>query len=226
MTTTLPYWTAVRPEQVTGTARFAPNFLGLNPYIIGSHVVPITIDRQHRQDQPGKLEATWHNDDTMVHFGAHFVQDVWDSSIGTPSRTTSGSSGRATDRPRTTSSITVIGLTTMRRSEQPGPGASRSRTALPCRRACSHPFDPELHSWLQRQWQSASVTAPVQPVLRAQLSDHAADQCGRYTPNAGYPDYTGGDAGAGAEPGLGAARGSQELRPVRHRAAHLPARAT
>jgi TonB-dependent receptor len=80
---TLPYWTAYGPNSVAGTASaYSPNFLGQNPYIIGSHVVPITVQYNTDKINQIKLEGTWHAADTTVNFGAHFLQDVWDLSTG------------------------------------------------------------------------------------------------------------------------------------------------
>jgi iron complex outermembrane receptor protein len=80
---TLPYWTAYGPNTVAGTASaYSPNVLGQNPYIIGSHVVPITVQYNTDKINQVKLEGTWHTADTTVNFGAHFLQDVWDLSTG------------------------------------------------------------------------------------------------------------------------------------------------
>jgi TonB-dependent receptor len=80
---TLPYWTAYGPNAVAGTpGAYSPNFLGQNPYIIGSHVVPIGVQYSTDKINQVKLEGTWHNADTKVNFGAHFLQDVWDESNG------------------------------------------------------------------------------------------------------------------------------------------------
>jgi iron complex outermembrane receptor protein len=80
---TLPYWTAFGPNAVAGTpSAYSPNFNGQNPYIIGSHVVPITVQYNTDKINQVKLEGTWHTADTTVNFGAHFLQDVWDSSNG------------------------------------------------------------------------------------------------------------------------------------------------
>jgi iron complex outermembrane receptor protein len=80
---TLPYWTAYGPNTVAGTpGAFSPNVLGQNPYIIGSHVVPITVQYNTDKINQVKLQGAWHNADTNVNFGAHFLQDVWDLSTG------------------------------------------------------------------------------------------------------------------------------------------------
>jgi iron complex outermembrane receptor protein len=79
-TKTLPYWTAYGPNTnaTTGPATSA-NFLGLNPYIIGSHVLPIQEQINTDKINQAKIDATWHDADTQLHFGVQFVQDVWDS---------------------------------------------------------------------------------------------------------------------------------------------------
>jgi iron complex outermembrane receptor protein len=77
---TLPYWTAYGPNSVAGTpSAYSPNFLGTNPFIIGSHVLPITTQFNTDKINQAKIDATWHVEDTQVHFGVQFVQDVWDS---------------------------------------------------------------------------------------------------------------------------------------------------
>jgi iron complex outermembrane recepter protein len=77
----LPYWTAVGPgSTATGTTNVtSPNYLGLNPYIIGSHVLPIQTQVNTDIIRQLKLDAAWHTDSTMVHFGAQFVDDSWSS---------------------------------------------------------------------------------------------------------------------------------------------------
>jgi iron complex outermembrane receptor protein len=79
--TSLPYWTAVGPGAVaTGSgATIAPNYLGLNPFIIGSHVLPIQTQVNTDKINQVKLDGTWHTNDTTVHFGAQFVDDSWSS---------------------------------------------------------------------------------------------------------------------------------------------------
>jgi iron complex outermembrane receptor protein len=79
-TKTLPYWTAYGPNTnaTTGPATSA-NFLGLNPYIIGSHVLPIQEQINTDKINQAKIDATWHDEATQLHFGVQFVQDVWDS---------------------------------------------------------------------------------------------------------------------------------------------------
>jgi TonB-dependent receptor len=77
---TLPYWTAYGPNTnaLTGPATSA-NFLGQNPYIVGSHVLPIQEQINTDKINQAKIDATWQTEDTQVHFGVQFVQDTWDS---------------------------------------------------------------------------------------------------------------------------------------------------
>lgn len=78
---TLPYWTAYGPNSTAGTSSaFSPNFLGLNPYIIGSHVLPIQEQYNTDKINQAKIEGAWKDGDTQVKLGMQFVQDVWDSS--------------------------------------------------------------------------------------------------------------------------------------------------
>ena len=76
----VPYWTAIGPNSnaTTGPA-VAANYLGTNPFIIGSHVAPIQVQENSEKINQVKLDATWHTDTTKVHFGAQFVDDLWNS---------------------------------------------------------------------------------------------------------------------------------------------------
>jgi iron complex outermembrane recepter protein len=73
---TLPYWSAVGPNSTGG---IASNYLGLNPDIIGSHVLPIQTQINTDIIKQFKLDGAWHNDATTVHFGAQFVEDSFSS---------------------------------------------------------------------------------------------------------------------------------------------------
>jgi iron complex outermembrane receptor protein len=77
----LPYWTAVGPGAVaTGSGNVtSANYLGLNPYIIGSHVFPIQTQVNTDKINQAKLDGTWHTDATTVHFGVQFVDDSYSS---------------------------------------------------------------------------------------------------------------------------------------------------
>ncbi len=79
----LPYWSAVGPNTTaTGSgASISSNANGLNPFIIGSHVLPIQVQQNSDKINEAKLDATWEGEDsTKVNFGAQFVDDLWNSS--------------------------------------------------------------------------------------------------------------------------------------------------
>jgi iron complex outermembrane recepter protein len=79
---TLPYWTAYGPNTVAGTPNAqSANFQGLNPFIIGSHVLPIQEQVNTDKVNQAKIDASFHTDKTTVTAGVQFVQDVWDSNI-------------------------------------------------------------------------------------------------------------------------------------------------
>ena len=76
----LPYWSAVGPNTVASgsSANISPNYNGLNPFIIGSHVFPLTSQQTSDKVNQVKLDATWHpGGSTKVNFGAQFVDDLW-----------------------------------------------------------------------------------------------------------------------------------------------------
>ena len=79
--TTLPYWSAYGPGAVASgsTAVAAANSNGLNPFIIGSHVLP--LQSQQNTDRIGnvKLETSWKTDATKVNFGIQWTDDVWNT---------------------------------------------------------------------------------------------------------------------------------------------------
>ncbi len=77
----LPYWSALGPNAVASGAgaTISPNYNGLNPYIIGSHVLPIQMQQNTDQINNVKLDATWHRDDTRVKFGAQFTDEDWNT---------------------------------------------------------------------------------------------------------------------------------------------------
>ena len=165
---TLPYWTAYGPNTVAGTANaYSPNVLGQNPYIIGSHVVPIGVQYNTDKINQIKLEGTWHTADTTVSFGAHFLQDVWDSSSG--NTLTNGewqlwsgygpASGNDAGVALPQKLFTPISLPNFI------PGFNGDK--LPPGINLYNPFD--VLNYL--------VTQPINP---------------KYTPNAGYPNYAGG----------------------------------
>jgi iron complex outermembrane receptor protein len=75
----LPYWSAYGPNTVASgsSAVASPNYNGLNPFIIGSHVLPLQSQQNTDKISNIKLTETWKTDDTTVHFGAQFVDDTW-----------------------------------------------------------------------------------------------------------------------------------------------------
>jgi TonB-dependent receptor len=77
----LPYWSAYGPGAVASgsSAVASPNYNGLNPYILGSHVMVIQDQRNNDQVNEAQLAATWHKDSTRVKFGAQFIDDDWNS---------------------------------------------------------------------------------------------------------------------------------------------------
>jgi iron complex outermembrane recepter protein len=78
----LPYWSAVGPNTTaTGSgANISSNANGVDPFIIGSHVVPIQVQQNSDKINEVKLDATWEKDDTKINFGAQFLDDLWNSS--------------------------------------------------------------------------------------------------------------------------------------------------
>ncbi|HEX3844515.1 MAG TPA: TonB-dependent receptor [Steroidobacteraceae bacterium] len=78
----LPYWSAVGPNVTAGGsgATISSNVNGLNPFIIGSHVLPIAIQENTDKITEAKLDATWHGGSTKVNFGAQYIDDLWSSS--------------------------------------------------------------------------------------------------------------------------------------------------
>ncbi|HEV2271035.1 MAG TPA: TonB-dependent receptor [Steroidobacteraceae bacterium] len=82
----LPYWSAVGPNSVASgsNAVISSNYNGLNPYIIGSHVFPLTSQVNSDKVNQVKLDAAWHAGSTKVSFGVQFVDDLWNiKSYGT-----------------------------------------------------------------------------------------------------------------------------------------------
>ena len=77
----LPYWSALGPNAVASgsNATISGNYNGLNPYIIGSHVLPIQMQQNTDQINNVKLDATWHRHDTRLKFGAQFTDEDWNT---------------------------------------------------------------------------------------------------------------------------------------------------
>jgi iron complex outermembrane recepter protein len=66
----LPYQTAPGPNSN------AANFLGLDPFIIGSHVMPLEQPISTDYINQAKLDATWQEGSTKVNFGLQFVENT------------------------------------------------------------------------------------------------------------------------------------------------------
>src|SRR6185312_10776633 len=82
----LPYWSAVGPNTVASGSSpvISPNYNGLNPYMIGSHVFPLTDQQNSDKVNQVKLDGAWHAGSTKVTFGAQFVDETWNlKSYGT-----------------------------------------------------------------------------------------------------------------------------------------------
>ena len=79
----LPYWSAYGPNSVAGPAGSAavasPNYNGLNPFIIGSHVFPLQTQQNTDKINEVKLDGTWKTDNTAINFGFQFLDDVWNT---------------------------------------------------------------------------------------------------------------------------------------------------
>jgi TonB-dependent receptor len=67
---TLPYYNAYGPNNNPA------NVFGLNPLVLGSHVLPVTSQRGSDYINQAKLDADWHSGNTDVDFGMQFVEDT------------------------------------------------------------------------------------------------------------------------------------------------------
>jgi iron complex outermembrane recepter protein len=78
----LPYWSAVGPNTTAAGsgAAISSNYNGLNPFIVGSHVLPISMQENTDIIKELKLDGTWHGGSTKVNFGAQYLDDLWSSS--------------------------------------------------------------------------------------------------------------------------------------------------
>ena len=65
----VPYQTAPGPNSD------AANILGLNPFVIGSHVMPLEQPIDTDYVNQAKLDATWQGGSTKVNFGLQFVEN-------------------------------------------------------------------------------------------------------------------------------------------------------
>jgi iron complex outermembrane receptor protein len=68
---TVPYFAGYGPNNVTA------NWSGTNPFIIGSHVVPLQTQMGTDKINEVKLDATWHSGDTKVNFGLQYMDDSY-----------------------------------------------------------------------------------------------------------------------------------------------------
>ena len=77
----LPYWSAVGPNaKAPGSgANISSNYLGLNPYIVGSHVMPLQSQQNSDRIDQVKVDVTWHRDAMKLNFGMQLVDDTWNS---------------------------------------------------------------------------------------------------------------------------------------------------
>ena len=78
----LPYWSAYGPNAVaSGSGPVAsPNYLGLNPFILGSGNYVISQQQNSDQINEATIRATWNpGDSTKVTFGAQFLDDTWNT---------------------------------------------------------------------------------------------------------------------------------------------------
>ena len=66
----LPYLTAPGPNSDTA------NFLGLNPFVIGSHVLPLEQPINTDFINQAKVDATWQTGSTKLNFGLQFVENT------------------------------------------------------------------------------------------------------------------------------------------------------
>jgi iron complex outermembrane recepter protein len=66
----LPHYNAYGPNNNPANA------FGLNPLILGSHVLPVTSARGSDYINQAKLDADWHSGGTDVDFGLQFVEDT------------------------------------------------------------------------------------------------------------------------------------------------------
>jgi TonB-dependent receptor len=78
----LPYWSAVGPNTAAAGsgAAISSNANGLNPFIIGSHVLPIQTQENSDKINEAKVDATWHHGSTKINVGFQYLDDLWNSS--------------------------------------------------------------------------------------------------------------------------------------------------
>ena len=216
---TVPYWSNYGPNNDKG------NFLGLNPYLIGSHVAPIQMQENSDKISEAKLDATWHEGSTKVNFGFEYLDDTWNSKEYDTFTNNEWQlwSGYG---PASNNFVYYCGATACTDQNNPGAGATKvvHGVSLPSSYFTAVSL-PNFLPGLQRQRQSAPGTAPLQSVHGAELPDDTADQR-RLEPEYRVSDVLGRPADAGAEHHQRAARGSGQLRALRDRGAQFPHRRT
>lgn len=75
----VPYWTAVGPNSNAAGNPRPPNFFGTNPFIIGSHVLPIQEQINTDKVNQAKLDATWQTDATRIKGGFQYLDDTYNT---------------------------------------------------------------------------------------------------------------------------------------------------
>ncbi len=71
---TVPYFSGYGPGNNKA------NWSGTNPFIIGSHVMPLGENQNTDKINEAKLDATWHAGATKVNFGFQYMDDAFSSS--------------------------------------------------------------------------------------------------------------------------------------------------
>ena len=220
----LPYWTRRRPERSRhGSGNVtAANYLGLNPYIIGSHVLPIQTQVNTDKVNQVKLDGTWHN-------GCH------DRALrcAIRGRFLRLEGVRHLHQQRVAALVGVWpGLEQLRvllrgqgmhQPDQPAGGRDQGGAR---RCAAAGLFTPAsvsnfIHGYNGSNLPQSLLLYNPYSVLNYLITQPInAD----YMPSAGYGPYTGGYPDAGAEHRHRAGSGAEELFAVRHRPAKRPAR--
>lgn len=83
----VPYWSAFGPGGAAPGSTSPPttngatpaDFFGTNPFILGSHVVPLQAAINDDKIKEAKLDATWHAGGTKANFGVGYLQDTFTS---------------------------------------------------------------------------------------------------------------------------------------------------
>ncbi len=77
----LPYWGAYGPQSVAAgsSAVATANYNGLNPFIVGSHVLPLQSQKNTDKIDQVKLAGEFKSENTDINFGLQFVDDLWNT---------------------------------------------------------------------------------------------------------------------------------------------------